>query len=269
MKIIDIYDRTSDLKCHGKNIFEVTDKYLDMNFPSLYRVNYDINLADLRLFLVDEFTDDSAVARYIDKTNTIVFTKKYALGHEMFHVTGMDKKNNKSSLNNRLGIQEAMEEGMTEYLHMKAYGLSDATTYFFEVFCVMMLDSIPELFKPYFMPAESDFCKLFPQEKDAYSLLYSLDTYYQKHSLYVDMIIDNKKDMHTKVLIERAVMETLDNLINIELSFNKSIKELNMYGDKFLDLLKSSNLRRALSVIYPNYMEYAEEQIKKKIRIKR
>ena len=69
MEILKIYDKYSDLNCHGKNIFETTSSYLD-RFPSEYRICYDYNTKDINLFKVD----DNA-ATYVPDTNAIIFVK--------------------------------------------------------------------------------------------------------------------------------------------------------------------------------------------------
>lgn len=267
MKILGIYDKSSKINCHGKNIFEATSRYLN-KFPHEYRVCYDYNMRDLELYRVDEIIDDSRIATYVPDTNVIIFEKTYPLGHEMFHVASEDRLHNKTAMSNKLGVEDGIVEGMTEYFHMKAYYLPEATTYFFHVFCVMMLEDIPNIFKSYFVPTDDTFFTKITDPKLMYSLLYALDVYNDNYGKYEDSIIAGKRDKDLKLIVEESVNEVIDNLITIKLSLCNDSKELNKYGDKFMDLLTSGKLAKTMTIDYPNYINYANNEIKKRIRKK-
>lgn len=265
MKILEIHDKNSIIKCHGKNIFEATSNLLDQ-FPAEYRVCYDYNVSTLELFKVDDLQAKQAVARYVPNTNVIIYEKEYPLGHEMFHVASEDRLNHRTAMDNKLGVDDGIVEGMTEYFHMKAYDLKEPTTYFFHVFCVMMLEDIPNIFKSYFVPSDNTFYSKITDPKYMYSLLYALDTYNENYDKYEESIISNNRDKECGLLVQRSIRETIDDLITIKLALSNDMKELNNYGDKFMDLIGSGNLARTLKLIYPNYLDYANEEIKKRVR---
>lgn len=268
MEILEIYDKNSKLNCHGKNIFEVTSSFLD-RFPSEYRTCYDYNIRDIELYKVDEIIDDGRVATYIPDTNTIVFEKNYTLGHEMFHVASEDRFHNKTAMSNKLGVEDGIVEGITEYFHMKAYNLPEATTYFFHVFCVMMLEDIPNIFRSYFIPTDDTFFTKITDKKYMYNLLYALDVYDDYYDKYENSILLNNKDKYYGLMVEKSIRETIKHLITIELSLYKDDVELNKYGDKFIDLISSGKTAKTLSFLYPNYMNYVNKEIKTRIRKKR
>lgn len=267
MEILGIYDNKSELKCHGKEIFQTTSQFLD-HFPSEYRTCYDRNIKDIDLFKVDEIIDDGTVATYVPDTNIIIFTKQYTLGHELFHVASEDRLHNRTALANKLGVEDGLVEGMTEYFHMKAYDLSEPTTYFFHVFCVMMLEDIPDIFKSYFIPTDDTFFTGITEKKHIYSLLYSIDTYNDYYDKYEASLFSNKPDKEYGDIVERSICDTIRHLITIELSICKNKPELNAYADKFIDLISSGKIAHDLKILYPTYMNYVHKEIKTRIRKK-
>ena len=267
MEIQGIYNKNDDIKCHGKNIFEATSKYLD-RFPLEYRACYDYNIRDIELYKVDIIVDDFGVATYVPDTNVIIFEKSYTLGHELFHVASEDRCHNTTAMANKLGVEDGFVEGITEYFHMKAYDLSDPTTYYFHTFCVMMLEDIPDIFRSYFIPTDNTFFTKITDPKLVYSFLYALDVYHDNYSKYEDSILAGNRNKDYGALVEKSFMDVVHYLISIELSLYHDQVELDKYGDKFMDLLSSGLLAKTMSLLYPGYKKYAEKEVNIRIRKK-
>ena len=266
MKVLEIYDKDSDIRCYGKNIFKTMDKFLS-KLPSEYGECYYHNLETLCLFKEDRFPDGISTGLYNSSANSIFFTRGDNLGHELFHMASNDLVNKQYAYESPLGIEHGLIEGMTEYLNTEAYNLNRPNSYCFPVFCVMLMKDIPDLFKPYFVPSHENFIKLFPKARDIYSLMYSLNVYNDNIYDYLASEYGAGDCLVDLTTIIESVESTIDNLISIELSFDGRDKsKLNIYGDKFMDLIRSSHLRDNFKYVYPNYDKYAEGQIKKRIR---
>ena len=269
MKVINIYDKNSDIRCRGKNIFKTTEKFLS-KFPKEYSECYYRNLNSLKLFEVDRMMHEEMNGQYDDGANVIMFSNRQSLGHEMFHMTQNDMINGVNAIESNIDIESGLIEGMTEYLNMQAYGLKEPESYSFEVFCVTMLKNIPNFFRPFLIPSHDDFINLFPNTKDAYSLLYSLNSYNEIEMDYLEAYYNEDDDIIIDIdKAQESIRDTIDNLINIELSFGKNKNELNIYGDKFLDYLGSNFIGDVLRQLYPDYFKYAEKRINRKVRKKR
>ena len=132
-----------------------------------------------------------------------------------------------------------------------------------------MLENIPDLFRPYFIPNHKDFINLFSSRKDIYSLLYSLNTYNELSLDFLATTYTQEAILIDMDILINSIRDTFNNLISIELSMEKDNYKLDEYGDKFIDYLMSDSVRFILSELYPNYLKYAEKQINKKIRKKR
>ncbi len=266
MKIINMYDQYSDIRCRGKNVFKTMRTFL-AKYPEEYSECYYYNLDYLKLFKVDKMVDEAMAGEYDTSANVIFFKDNEALGHEFFHMASNNIVDGQYAIESNIGIEYGLIEGMTEYLYNKAYGLPNPTAYSFEVFVVKMLEDIPRLFEPYFIPNHDNFISLFPNEKDIYSLLYSLNVYSDAYYEYIasSYSTDNKSVDLGKII--ENIEDTIDNLISIELSMHgNSIAKLSIYGDKFMDLIGSDNLKNKFKDVYPNYIKYAEKQIKRRIR---
>ncbi len=268
MKVIDVYDANSNLRCHGQNVFDTTRTYL-RRFPAEYSACLEYNLKTLELIKVDKIDNDFMTARYNTDENIIEFKTSSALGHEMFHVASNDMVNKQYAFETRLNIEMGLIEGMTEYLYMDAYNLIRPSSYDFEVFTVMMLDHIPGIFKPYFVPSCRGLIGLFPVRKHIYGLLYSLETY---NRVMIDYLASIYTDENVLVDLEEyvdAYKYTLANLINIELSIEKNPAKLKRYRDRCLDLLNTSWMHDTMQNTYPDYFEYSERYVTKRIKEKR
>ena len=77
---------------------------------------------------------------------------------------------------------------------------------------------------------------------------------------------DEEDEISFRAEARSAIRHTIDSLISIKLSLESNDKELNTYGDKFIDLINSSLPGKIPLEFYPKYKEYAEKQIKKRIR---
>ena len=268
MKAADVYDSRSDLRCYGKNIFQTTTNYLK-RFPSEYSNCLKHNLETLELFKVDKINDGLETGRYNTEKNIIKFTEESALGHEMFHVASNDLIDGKYAFESKTNIELGLIEGMTEYFYIHAYDLKFPSSYSFEVIIVMMLEDIPGIFKPYFIPNNKELINLFPNRKDIYGLLYSLDAY---NSLMLDHHASIYTDEDVVVDVEELIASfkyTIANLINIELSFEKDPVKLKTYRDKFLDLMHTKWIEFIFHDVYPNYLSYTERYVNKRIKEKR
>ena len=267
MKVIDVYDSNSDLKSYGKNIFTTTINYLK-KFPSEYSRCFLNNLKTLELIKVNTI-DGVMTARYNTYENIIEFSNANALGHELFHMASNDLKSGLYAFESKMNIESGLIEGMTEYSCMKAYYLKYPRSYPFEVFTVMMLEDIPNIFRPYFVPSNRDLINLFPNRKDIYGLLYSLDAY---NKIMLDYITSTYTDEDILIDIQEfaeSVKYTIINLINIELSFEKDKEKLKAYRDKFMDLISSKWVYSNITEIYPNYLDMVNKEINKRIKRRR
>lgn len=269
MKVLEIYDKNSDLRYYNKNIFLLMDEFFK-TFPKEYSDNYYRNLETLKLFKVDSCYEKSEGGFYTPD-NMLFFCKKGSIVHELMHMAsylmGTDKIG--FSIVNRSFLEDGLQEGMTEYLAQKALKLDRARGYHFESFCVSMLDTIPNIFKPYFIPNKEEFISLFPNERDIYSLMYSLNYYNQEAVDYINSLIKGIDPDIEEVILQKSIRDTLDTLIDIELSIEKDPRELEIYSEKYMDLLGDYMIDLIVGEIYPNYKNYANKQINKRIRSKR
>ena len=293
MKVIEIYDKNSIILDHGKNVFKTMDYYL-RKFPESYRKCYDKNLETLELLKVDRLNDASLNAvnkskqsfyKYLNKTynnnsiglnynyslyipedNIIIFEKNYSLGHELFHMCSNDRDNEQFAFESALEIEDGLIEGMTEYHHMKAFGLKEPGAYSFEVFTVTMLENIPNLFESFFVPKTKGILDVCPNRKALYGLLYSLSMYNDMLLKYLAAAYTDEDALFSMTKAKRTIKHTIDNLISIELTVEKNEHNLKEYSEKFMGLISSSFVGDVLPELYPNYDEYAEKQLKKRIK---
>ena len=265
MQIIEIYDKSCNLKSNGKNVFKTMNSFLN-KYPTEYRNLYDQNLLTLELFKCDEL-DDLLTGGMYDETNNIVyFVKSKYIGHELFHMASTDRCVGVAAIESQMDCEEGMIEGMTEYLFMKAFDLKGPTAYEFETFAVDMLTNMPDLFKHYFIPNHSEFIKMFPNRKDIYNLIFAIATYHENYMAYLDYLCDEKRNpsIDSNVL-KKSIRQVINNLITIELSLEKENSQLKEYSSKFMDLIGSYEVADAISSLYPKYYEYAENQVKNRI----
>ena len=268
MEVLGIYDSHSDLRFRNRNIFKAMDKFLS-KYPVEYGECYRRNKESLELFKIDEFVDDITTAKYYEGENKILFSRSSTLPHELFHVASYDRQKGLAAFESTLDIEGALIEGMTEYLMMKAYGLNRPESYPFEVFTTAMLDNINDLFKHYFIPNHSEFVKTFPNKKDIYSLMYSLNIYHVMVLDYLTAVYMGNDTLIDVKSVRNAINSTINNLITIELSYEKDPVKLREYADKFMDLIGSYWIYEMLCLLYPNYNDYANKEINRRIRSKR
>ena len=106
----------------------------------------------------------------------------------------------------------------------------------------MMLESIPDIFKSFFIPEEKGIFKVCPSKKYMYGLLYSLDKYDELMLDYLSQSYVDKDNILIDLTEARmAIRHVIDNLIGIELTMENDDSKLEQYADKFMDLI-SSNL---------------------------
>ena len=265
MKVIKVYDKNSDIRCYGKNVFKATENLL-AQFPEEYSNCYYHNLDTLELIQVDKFMEKSLSGFYNPQANTIHFKDKSSLGHELFHMSSNDLLGGNYAFASKMGIEDGLIEGMTEYFNMKAYELNGPTAYPLEVFCVTMLEDIPGIFKPYFVPSNKDFIKLFPNRRDIYSLFYSLDVYNEMYMDFLETAFSNDENTVDMNLVRNTIKDVFNSLVEIELSLEKDPRELRKYDYKFMEYIGSNKLAILEQELYPKYYEYADKLIDKKIR---
>ena len=267
MKVIEIYDKNSNIMDHGKNIFKTTSEYLK-RYPQEYSKCYYKNLETLELIKVDRLDDKSKAGVYNPEANNILFSREFSLGHELIHMATNDINNQQFAFESKLYIEDGLIEGMTEYHHMKAYNLKLPGSYSFEVFTVTMMENIPNLFEPFFVPKEKGILDICSDKIYIYGLLYSLNAYNQMMLDFLDSEYNGNEVLIDKVETRRAIRHVIDNLISIELSIENDLKKLNEYGDKFMDLISSDFVGDIVPLFYSNYITYADKEIKKRIRSK-
>lgn len=265
MKVIKVYDKNNDIRSYNRNIFKATESIL-AQFPYEYGDCYRHNLETLELLQVDKMRDPSLDGYYDDKSNKIFFNKKNSLGHEMFHMASNDLMNGNFAFESNMLIEAGLIEGMAEYFNMKAYDLDGPSAYPFEVFCVSMLEDIPHIFRPFFIPSSKDFISLFPNRRDIYSLLYSLDSYNEMYTQYLSELYCNQEITVDMALFKNTIKDVLSSLINIELSLEKDSHMLKKYDYKFMEYIGSDRLTTLFEEFYPKYYEYADKLMDKKIR---
>ena len=265
MQIIEIYGKNSDLRVHNKNLFKTMEKYFS-KYPAEYRKLYDRHLKTLQIFKCDRLDDEYTDGMYEEAANIIFFTKNKVLGHEVFHMASFDEDKCAAAFESDLGCEGALLEGMTEYSHMMAFGLKEPDSYQFEVFSAQMLDTIPNLFEPYFIPNHDKFISLFPNKKDIYNLMFSLVEYGEEEGKFWLHVDNGMEGRYPGInLLRGNIRNTIDNLIKIELSFKKDNAALKEYGNKFMDIIGSGRICDELTELYPNYYDYAEKRIKERI----
>jgi len=265
MKVIKVYDKNSDIRCYNKNIFKATEALL-ANFPREYSNCYYHNLESLELIQVDKFMEASLSGFYNPQANVIRFKDKSSLGHELFHMASNDLENGNYAFASKVGIEDGLIEGMTEYFNMKAYGLPGPTAYPLEVFCVTMLEDIPDIFRSYFIPNNRTFINLFPNRRDIYSLFYSLDAYNEMYMDFLETAFSNGENNIDMNLLRDTIKDIFNSLVEIELSLEEDPRELKKYDYKFMEYIGGNKLAILERELYPKYYEYADKLIDKKIR---
>ena len=261
MKVLDIYGKKDldILTCGGKSLSDIMNNWF-LNFPESYRVNYDKNLEDLTLWRVDDDYDND-LGVYSPKTNLLIFKDFSSLPHELQHLSSYDKKSERMAFIKDMKyplFEMALVEGMTEYLSAQSLN-KEVTDSYFECFTISMLSLIDGIFEPFYIPNHDKFISLFPDKKNIYSLMYSLDYYRQKT---MDLENCSEEDIRK---VRQAIRDTIDALIDIELSFDKRVIERKRYGDKCMDLLDSDDIKDTIEYIYEDYKDYAFHEIKKRV----
>ena len=265
MKVLGIYDKREldKIKVNGRTITEIMENFFRM-FPVSYRENYDNNIKTLELWRIDEHYE-GCLGEYSDTHNLIMYRQASAIIHELIHMSARNPETqNNAFIKSRKEqlFENPLIEGCTEYLSSLALH-EKATSYFFEVFCVSMLSNIDGFFEPYFIPSYDKFISLFPYKKDIISLMYAL-YFYAENYCYIDEYDGKDKDFFVTRL-QHAIQDVINSLISIELSFKKGYKSNEMYGDKFLSLIKEKSLSCDLREIWKDYYGYADKQVKKRI----
>lgn len=269
MRVLGIYgkDDLDVLTCEGRIVSEIMNKFFK-KFPQMYRKNYDNNLKTLEIWKIDEHYEGNPGGEYYETHNLLIFRKHTALIHELMHMSSYDSFNKKIAfvkLRDGILFETALLEGMTEYLSSIALN-RESTDYFFETFAVSMLSNIDGIFEPYFIPSYDNFIKLFPNKKDIISLMYSLNYYSNKSEQFLTSYNGNSSDDDVSITrIEHSINDVIDSLIDIQLSMKMGSRKDKIYGEKFMDLIGSESLIHYLGDFHEDYIDYANEQINKRI----
>ena len=263
MKVLDVYSKEDlDLFTYnGQSVESMMNNFFS-NFPSSYRENYDKNIETLDIYRVDEMIDPNDSADYFPFSNVLVFKSFAAIPHELMHMSSYDSVEGKTAFMHAgvsSLVENALYEGMTEYLSCIAKN-GQPNTYFFEYFVISMLSDIGGIFEPYFIPNYKKFLSLFPNKRDIISLMYALENYQNR----INILTDDSSELEI-AMVDDCVKSVIDNLIDIELSFNKNKLERKIYADKFMGLIANPDLKSLVSDVSPEYLDYAHHEVKKRI----
>ncbi|MGN1358173.1 MAG: hypothetical protein ACI4WU_02265 [Bacilli bacterium] len=264
MKVIDIYGKNDldRLMIDKRTVKEIMDSFF-MKYPVRYRKNYDRNLKYLELYQLDEI-NESWRAKYFPTIDKILFIEPYHVVHELMHMAHYDRKKKLMAIEQKdILWEDALIEGAAEYLANEATGYPTCA-YMFETFVICMLSSIDNFFEPFFIPNYEQFIKLFPNKKDILSLMYALDFYHNNCNIGMNSekypLVVNKLGI--------AIREVIDSLINIEVGIDRDEYSRRLYQEKFMDLITSELVHLNLVNYFDNYKDYANDQLKRKIRVK-
>ena len=267
MKVVEVYTKKDldKLTCQGEIVSKVMNDFFK-KFPSEYRENYDKNLSCLEIWKVDETHCGSTSGEYFELLNTMVLRNFNSFVHELMHVASRDNQTGLSAFQRMKYVnfcENALIEGMTEYLSSFALE-SSPSDYFFETFAAAMLSNIEGIFESYFIPSYDKFVAMFPDKKHILSIMYALTYYSSKIEEMdegkIDMIDDN-----TRGRVDHSIKDVLDSLIDIQLSMKMGKSANREYSDKFMELITSDVMDDCLGMFSGDYMDYANEQINKRV----
>ena len=267
MKVVEVYTKEDldKLTCQGKVVSKTMDNFFK-RFPLEYRENYDKNLRQLEIWKVDEAHCGSTSGEYFEELNTMILRNFNSLIHELMHVASRDNKTRLSAfqrLNNANFCENALIEGMTEYLSCVALDNSP-NDYFFETFTVSMLSNIENIFEHYFIPSYDKFVNIFPNKKHILSIMYAL-TYYSTKIEEMDENNSTMFDDNIRGRVDHSIKDVIDSLIDIQLSMKMGKRANREYSDKFMELITSDIMDDCLGIFSGDYMDYANEQINKRV----
>lgn len=268
MKVIDVYGKEglNKLILDGKSLSMIMDNFFS-KYPKKYRENYDRNIETLEIWRVDDNFFSTLNGEYMEYRNLIVFKNECSLIHELMHLSSYDSINDKTAFvktNNQFIYEMALVEGMTEYLAVEALS-NKPVEYFLELFTVSMLSEIDNIFEHYFIPNADKFINLFPNKKDIISLMYSLNFYFEKIDEFVDgKVLEEDYDDEIK-RVGQSILNVIDSLIDIQLSFKKDDYENKIYAERFMDLISDDDLYSYLTDFNDKYLGYANREINKRI----
>lgn len=267
MKVVEVYTKKDldKLTCQGKIVSKVMDDFFE-KFPSEYRKNYDKNLRCLEIWKIDEMHNDSDTGEYYELLNTMLLRDFGSFVHELMHVASRDNETGLSAFQRMKYAnfcENALIEGMTEYLASFALE-SGPSDYFFETFTAAMLSNIDGIFEPYFIPSYDNFVNIFPNKKHILSIMYAL-TYYSFKIEEMDKGINTDFDDNIRGRVEHSIKDVIDSLLDIQLSMKMGRSANREYSDKFMELITSDVMEDCLGMFSSDYMDYANEQINKRV----
>jgi len=267
MKVVEVYTKKDldVLTCRGKVVSKIMDDFFSM-FPREYRENYDKNLNKLEIWKMDEMHEGNTSGEYYEPINVMLIRNLGSIIHELMHVASRNHKTGLAAFQRMKYAnfcENALIEGITEYFAGVALD-STPSDYHFETFSAAMLSNIEGVFQSYFIPSYDNFIACFPEKKHILSLMYALTYYASKlEGLRSD---DSKKiDDHILVRVDHSIKDVINSLIDIQLSMKMSKKENMIYGEKFMDLIGSEVMDDCLGIFSEDYMDYANEQINKRV----
>lgn len=259
MKVINVYDKSniSQLMVDERSALKIMDDFF-AKYPRKYQRNYSRNLRHIEIYQLDEsYYDDRA--KYFSSIDKMYFVDPRDIIHEFMHMAHYDRKKDIMALEQgEILWEDSLIEGSAEFLACKATGFEN-DAFIFETFVVNMLSTINCFFEPFFIPNYKQFIGMFPNRKDILSLMYALNFYHQNY----DTCYDDPNYLAVCSKLKEAIIQIIDSLIDIETSLN-TISGI-LYQEKFMDLITSEFVDLNLSEHFPEYKNYAHEQIKRKI----
>ena len=161
MKVLQINDSDEFQKLQLRDkryVYQVMDDFFK-KYPKEYRRNYDRNLSETSLLLVDELGEQVRAEYYAD-VDKIAYSDSDYIVHELMHMAHYDRDKDIMAIeqkNNTMG--DSLIEGAAEYLASQAMGVAN-DGYIFQTFVIDMLSDIENFFEPFFIPNYKKFIRL-------------------------------------------------------------------------------------------------------------
>lgn len=261
MKVLQINDSDEFQKLQLRDkryIYQVMDDFFK-KYPKEYRRNYDRNLSETSLLLVDELGGQVRAEYYAD-VDKIAYSDSDYIVHELMHMAHYDRDKDIMAIeqkNNTMG--DSLIEGAAEYLASQAMGVAN-DGYIFQTFVIDMLSDIDNFFEPFFIPNYKKFIRLF-RRRDIYDLIWGLDYYHNNY----DIEYEDDRYIEVSKKLGVAIRQVIDSLIMIEKRRNRSIYDKKKYYEKFMDLISDDIIKINLEYYFDEYRDYTNREIKSKI----
>ncbi len=254
-------------KPEGKKIITTMDEFFN-GMPSEYGINYYKNLESVNFSYVMSIYG-RLYGQYIARTNTIYYISYESIPHELFHMASYDKSKDMLGFDGYNGEISLLNEGLTEYLYNRAFGIEVSDFRPFEVMCANMIIDIPGVLKNHFNPNYEGFINSFNDRDTIESLIDELDVYGEANGYLLDII---KMDGGNARFNKQALIDIRDSINNI-IRFlimigldNKDKININEYIEKMIKLLNKDNIAKYFKIFYSEYMDDTKEVIRKLVK---